>query len=70
MKASNFKTVFRKKPGQNVGLILVRDCDPTKSCIGILVSNHRNMTDGILAEMLYLYTPCFFVHGVMKVFPE
>jgi hypothetical protein len=45
---------LKRKPGQNVGLLLVKPEHPTKSCIGILLSNHKSMTDGILAEMLYL----------------
>jgi hypothetical protein len=28
--------------------------DPTKSCIGVLISNHRNHTDALIAELEYL----------------
>jgi hypothetical protein len=54
MKSQKFSKVFKTKPGQNVGLILVKREHPTKACIGILLSNHKSMTDALIERMLYL----------------
>jgi hypothetical protein len=34
--------------------MLVRDQDPSPSCLGILVSNHRSMTEAMIRELEFL----------------
>jgi hypothetical protein len=54
MKERIFKTIFRRKPGVSVGLLLVRSCDPTKGCLGILLSNHKSREAALVEQLNHL----------------
>jgi hypothetical protein len=55
MKASNFKTVFKRKPGVNVGLILVRDCDPTITGTNLQILREHIKDESV--DLIYLDPP-------------
>jgi hypothetical protein len=51
VKSQRLSTVFKKTPGINVGLVLVRDQDPSPTCIGVLLESFRSMVAGVIGEL-------------------
>jgi hypothetical protein len=51
MKSTDLRKVFQPQPGVHVGLVLVRPGEPNEKSLGVLISNRRNHTDAVIAEL-------------------